>query len=55
VKEMNIFLAIMTVIIILLITAEKNDKKRQHLTWAFIAAIAGLSIISVVNMVLVMP
>lgn len=52
---MKIFLAILTVIIFVLMHAEKNDKKRQHLTWAFISALAVLTIISVVNMVLVMP
>jgi hypothetical protein len=48
---MNIFLAIMTVVLFLLIFVEKDDCKRKHLTWCFIAVLGAIALITVVNII----
>lgn len=48
---MNIFLAIMTVLLFVLIWNENNDNKRKHLTWGFISVIGAIALITVVNII----
>ena len=48
---MNIFLAIMTVIIFLLTWHEKSDNKRKHLTWCFGITVGGSILLSIVNII----
>ena len=46
---MKIFFGILTVMLLVLTFAEKNDNKRKHLTWGFITTsvlCAALDIIS---------
>ena len=48
---MNIFLAIMTVIIFLLTYSEKNDVKRKHLTWCYAVTVVASLVISIVKII----
>lgn len=47
---MNIFFGILATIMFLLLFAEKNDSKRKHITWGFIAVVGAIALITVVKM-----
>ncbi len=52
---MNIFFGILAVIFFILLYVEKNDCRRKHLTWGFIALISAIVITEVVNVFTLIP
>jgi hypothetical protein len=48
---MNIFFGILAVAMFILLEAEKNDCKRKHLTWGFIAVIGAMATVNIFTLI----
>ena len=47
---MKILFGILTVVLLLMVYEEKDDRKRKHLSWGFISTVIASAIVTIAGM-----